>query len=138
MMARAWPLAILLVVAAGGCRPEAAEDWARLERMEQEIRALVLQGSCKGDAECAVLPLGAKPCGGPWGYLVYSPATVDTTQLFVLADAYTAYNLELNAKHGMASDCAIQPEPQPACRNDRCVDELGLYDDGIPPGASVP
>lgn len=129
---------VALSLVAGACREEPGEDWQRLEAMEQEIRALVEAGECTADGDCTMIALGAKPCGGPWGYLVYSPATVDTVQLRALADAYTTFNVELNARHGTASDCALQPVPEPVCRDGRCVDALGLYDEGIPPGPGAP
>ena len=118
-----------------GCEddPSADKDLARLERMEQEIRDYIAVAPCSDSTVCAVVALGAKPCGGPWGYLVYSQATVDSAVLAEMAREYTEFNDLLNRRWGWVSTCDLARHPQVACRDGACVDTLHLYDDGIPP-----
>ncbi len=127
--------AAAVVVLLSGCGDEASEarDIARLEAMEQEIRALVGDAPCADSTDCTAIPLGAKPCGGPWGYLVYSRSSVDSARLATMAREYTEYNAELNQRWGWISTCDLARMPRPACKDGRCVDVLGLYDRGIPP-----
>jgi hypothetical protein len=50
--------------------------------------------------------MGAKPCGGPWHYLVYSTRVADEDRLMALAESCNEVEAELNRKTGRMSDCA--------------------------------
>lgn len=133
---RALALSIAVLSTWGSsCRQTTSEkaDLARLEQMEQDLRVFIAAAPCSDSTDCAVVAVGAKPCGGPWGYLVYSTASVDSTELGRKARAYTDFNRLLNERWGYVSDCAVQPVPQPSCVDGRCVDLLELYDQGIAP-----
>ncbi len=130
-------LAVLAAIALSspGCDDEDSEarDIARLEAMEEEIRELIGDAPCADSTDCAVIALGTKPCGGPWGYLVYARSAVDSLELIARVREYTAYNDELNRRWGWVSTCDLAPLPRVACVDGHCVDTLHLYDHGIPP-----
>ena len=89
------------------------------------VRAAML--SAIGDAPCArseqcrAVPVGAKPCGGPRGYLAYSVTTTDSARLATIVGEYTRLDAENNRRTGAISDCSITPRPPVACTAGRCV-----------------
>ena len=126
---------VLLVVLLSACREsfDEAGDRARLDEMRQAILDLVADPVCEDPADCRFLGLGAKPCGGPWEYLVYSVATVDSVELAERVAEYNTFNAELNSRYGWASDCSVPPPPTPGCRDGRCVDLDALPAEGRSP-----
>lgn len=99
-------------------------DLALLAARRAEIEAFIGEPGCSGPGDCAALPLGVKPCGGPWSWLVYSRSAVDTLELQTLVTDYNSLNADLNQRWGWVSDCAMTPSPALACRDGVCVDTL--------------
>jgi hypothetical protein len=97
-----------------------ARDFAKLAEMERQIDAMIEDRSCAEDGQCRLMPFGAKPCGGPWTYKVYSAATVDPVTLSARVEVYNAYNRELNVKYGLISDCSFALMPDVGCIDGRC------------------
>jgi len=85
------------------------------------IRALVAIPSCSADAQCKTLALGARPCGGPEGYLAYSTARTPEAELRTLGELYQGERLAANQRAGMMSDCRVQPDPGAVCRAGACT-----------------
>jgi hypothetical protein len=118
----------LLVVAsllAFGCReeqPTEAGDDAQLKSMRAEIEALVGTPSCDDSSGCATLAFGAKPCGGPWRYLVYSRSRADLATLTRKVDEYNRFEAEVNQRYGRVSDCMAVLPPRVGCVGGACVD----------------
>ena len=112
------------LVAVAGCDGESSEirDQATLDAMRQEIEALIGTPDCDDVSSCALLPFGAKPCGGPWSYLVYSKTTVDEAELENLVARYNAFEAEVNRRYGRMSDCSVPPQPVLGCVDGTCVD----------------
>jgi hypothetical protein len=101
---------------------EEARDWARLERMGDDIRALIGDPLCTGSPECRVIGFGSKPCGGAWEYLIYSVSTVDTVELARRVAEYNEFEAVLNRRYDRYSDCSVPNPPNVGCRDGRCVD----------------
>jgi hypothetical protein len=97
-------------------------DRARLEEMHQDIVEFVGEPTCSGSEDCRFIAFGAKPCGGPWEYLIYSASTVDTLELQHMVETYNRFNDELNRRYGWVSECSVPPVPNLDCREGRCVD----------------
>ena len=110
-------------------------DRRRLERMRAEIDEMVAQGACDGlekpcgaptceDAEedCRYIGIGAKPCGGPWEFLVYSARTVDEETLRKKVEAHNKHEDRMNRTYGYASDCSLPNPPEIGCVEGRCAD----------------
>ena len=96
-------------------------DRARLAKMETEIDELIGEATCKDAKECRVMAFGAKPCGGPWSYKVFSMSSVDSTALADQVDDYNKFNQTLNDRYGWMSDCAVVMPPNVDCVEGRCV-----------------
>ena len=128
----------LLIVGAllfgGASPPESVEtpqdsDRARLQAMEEQIKLLIGDATCEADIECRSVPVGAKPCGGPWTYRIYSTRVTDSGKLLERVAAHRALDAELNRKYGRTSDCSAVSEPAVTCREGRCAKA------GVPSGS---
>ena len=127
-MSRMIPVIIMIVCVASlaACKDDdpvfdQAADRATLEKMEAQIDTLIMKGTCTDSEDCRSIAFGDKPCGGPWGYKVYSVSGVDTLQLAGMVDAYFIFNRKLNERHGWMSDCMVVMPPNIDCVEGRCV-----------------
>ena len=99
-----------------------SDDLARLAALKTEVLLLVGEAECSDIGECRSFPLGAKPCGGPWEYLIYSITDSDTLKIKEKAEEYNEWNRVLNSRYGYESDCGMTEEPQLLCLSGKCVD----------------
>ncbi|MFW6040036.1 MAG: hypothetical protein ACOC9N_03055, partial [Gemmatimonadota bacterium] len=78
-------------------------------------------------ASCRAIPFGAKPCGGPWTYLIFSVERTDSAELASLVERYNAAERRLNELEGRMSDCSVPTRPTLDVRDGRCtaVDAAG-------------
>lgn len=76
---------------------------------------MIGDAACRDDSQCRVMPLGAKPCGGPEAYVAYSTARTDERQLEALASRYREARSARNQRLGLVSDCSVVPEPAVRC-----------------------
>jgi hypothetical protein len=52
-------------------------DTERLEELRRMIEQEIGIPYANEPTQCKLIPFGSKPCGGPWGYLVYSTLKTD-------------------------------------------------------------
>ena len=110
------------IVIAGVVIPAVASDTReRLTHLHNKIKVEV--GTCRAESvdECRAIAFGAKPCGGPWRYLIYSTATSNEDRLRKLVAEYNALERKLNAEEGRASDCRAVGPPKVALSRGICV-----------------
>jgi hypothetical protein len=74
----------------------------------------------KDSAQCGVLPMGAKTCGGSTRYVAYSRQVSDSQLLSMLADQYTRLQFARNVLTQAISDCSISQPPTVLLINGRC------------------
>ncbi len=98
------------------------DDLAQLAALKKEILSLAGEADCSGIGECKLLPLGAKPCGGPWEYLIYSTAGTDSMKIREKVDEHNKLNEVINKRYGYMSDCMVVEPPILVCVNGKCVD----------------
>lgn len=96
---------------------------ARLAVMRQEVDALV-GDACGAIEDCRYVGIGAKPCGGPWAYTIYSTVATDSAALAERIGAYYAFEADINQRYGYISDCSVPNPPWLSCEALRCVDLL--------------
>ena len=120
--------AIGVLLAGLACAPRTQEqgaatsvDTISLSVLRDTILTEVGGARCAGDGDCRTIAFGAKPCGGPWSYLVYSASQSDSVSLAGAVARYNAIERELNRKEGRASDCQMITPPRVACIEARCV-----------------
>ena len=88
--------------------------------MRRQIDALVGDAAGASIADCRYAGLGAKPCGGPWEYIVYSASSTDSTALAERLTAYGAFEAEMNERYGYVSDCSVPNIPVLTYTDGRC------------------
>ena len=98
-------------------------DRAILMEMRGEIDALIGEAAGTSIADCRYAGLGAKPCGGPWEYIVYSVSSTDSTALADQLAVYDAFEAEINERYGYVSDCSVPAIPVLAFKDGRCIAE---------------
>jgi len=100
----------------------ASEDGDReiLDRLFDAIISYIGTPYCDDCEQCRVIGYGAKPCGGPWGYLIYSSATLDEAVLEGLIAAHRSFESYMNAKYGYTSTCDVPPVPAVTCFGGEC------------------
>jgi hypothetical protein len=89
--------------------------------LDREIKAIIGAAACANDNECRVIGYGAKPCGGPGGYLSYSEKNTNVTLLEQKVSEFNALGRELNRRTDIMSDCMVVPKPRVSCIENRCV-----------------
>lgn len=102
---------------------QVTSDEARylLDLQKAAIYNYVAEFSCTEDGSCLTMPLGAKPCGGPWEYLVY-PSSVNEAELEKMVSDYFEAESAYNLAYGIISDCSVASPPDSIyCSADKCV-----------------
>ena len=95
-----------------GCDEDELADWELLELRQMEILLIIGEPQCNNVVDCRYIAFGAKPCGGPRAYLVYSMEATDSTDLARAVAMYTTEDARLNRALGLASDCSLVAPPQ--------------------------
>ena len=107
-----------------------SDDLAKLADIRNEISVIVGEAACSEQPECRLIGLGAKPCGGPWEYLIYSSVETDTTGLKEKVKEYNDWNLVINKRYEYVSDCTMAELPEVACIEGKCIDRDKVTGDG--------
>lgn len=96
----------------------------------EEIAQLIDEevGSADADSadQCNIIPIGVKPAGGPWGYLVYSNKSTDEEKLKKLVDRYNKLDEKRNIEQDAFSTADFATEPELTIKNGRCHGQ-GIY-----------
>ena len=103
----------------------------KIEEMNLEEVAKAIDqevGKARADrvSQCAILPIGAKPCGGPWGYLVYSKKESNESRLKKLIERYDKLDEIRNIEEGRVSTCDVAQPPDLIIENGSCKGD-GAY-----------
>ena len=122
------PVACVLIaatVATCSPKPQATANPAAEDQSLDSLRAIVLQligePMATSVAQCRLIALGAKPCGGPRAHLVYSMEATDSTRLARAVALYTSEDARLNQELGRTSDCRLVTPPQITFAAGRCA-----------------
>lgn len=86
-------------------------DWAAIEALENQAKAIAKTTGCARDAECRSAPVGNRGCGGPRYYIAYCAATTDSVALFRKLDEVKAAENAFNAKYNVVSTCEFRMPP---------------------------
>lgn len=97
-----------------------------IEEVAEAIDKLVGQAEANSEEQCALLPIGSKPAGGPWGFLVYSEKEMDVEKLQALVDRYNLLDARRNEESDSFSTADVATEPVLKIQNGRCIGE-GRY-----------
>ncbi|HSK71734.1 MAG TPA: hypothetical protein VK892_08570 [Pyrinomonadaceae bacterium] len=95
-------------------------DKDKLTKLKKAIDAQIGKPKAKRSAQCRVIAFGAKPCGGPRTYLVYSTLKTNESKLERLVNEYNSLEDKYNKENDLASDCMMVTEPEVALHNGMC------------------
>ncbi len=84
--------------------------------LHAKVVELIGEAGCEGQGECRAVGIGAKPCGGPESWLAWSTRTTDSRALQDAVQALAQARIAENKAAGLASDCAMRPDPSAVCR----------------------
>ena len=120
---RVWVIAAITAACHGGkaVPPPVVHGEDSLVGRRAAVLALVSKPRCERVDQCRAAPLGAKPCGGPWSYVVFSTATTDSVRLAKAAAEYTALEVDQNRRAGVVSECQFVTAPKLSCSQGYCV-----------------
>ncbi len=114
----AWVLAVvpctLLSLNAQG------ESEACMQQLRLAIDVAIGDPRANSVNQCRVIALGAKSCGGPSEYLVYSLEVTEDQTLRDLVGEYTRCEQDRNERLGTMSDCEFVKQPQLTIKDGRC------------------
>lgn len=79
-------------------------------------------GSARAETvdHCDIIPIGVKPAGGPWGYLVFSAEISDREYIEKLVEQYNKLDAERNRDNGLMSSADYATEPSLILTNGAC------------------
>lgn len=95
-------------------------DKDKLTKLKKTIDAQIGKPKAKRSAQCKVIAFGAKPCGGPKTFLVYSTLKTNRSKLERLVNEYNSLEDKYNKENDLASDCMMVTEPEVAFQNGMC------------------
>lgn len=96
-------------------------DWAAIEKIEGEAKAIVKAAGCSASSECRTAPVGSRACGGPRYYLTYCSKTTDSAALFRKLDEVARAEQAYNRKYELVSTCEMRMPPAVALSGGSCV-----------------
>jgi hypothetical protein len=143
-------LCLSLVVSFGFSLPAAKAEGpqkidkniAQRARLNDEVLRLSQPLKCSADSDCASLPMGSKPCGGPWKYVLYSKKNAKVPALKKKLTDYNKLDQKINEATEVMSDCSVALEPVAKCVKSVCTDtananaenaKAGFENVGVPP-----
>lgn len=97
------------------------EDNAVLKQLAEELYTISGSLNCNSSDNWKIAPMGAKPCGGPQGYIAYR-SDIDETCFLKKLSYFKDQVLFYNQKYQLFSDCSVPPQPKGvACVNNKPV-----------------
>lgn len=107
---RGWPI-LGLLAGLSACATATPEPLSPLA----QLQTLTAAPHCTTDSQCRTLPVGARACGGPSRYLVWSTRVNREVELQALAAQVTAQEKAALAASGRMSICQVLPDPGAHC-----------------------
>ncbi len=98
-------------------------DWAAIEKIEAEAKALALTTGCAASGECRAAPVGSRACGGPRYYLPYCAKSTDSAALYRKLEAVTKAEQAFNAKYQIVSTCEFRMPPEVGVTGGACKEQ---------------
>lgn len=111
----------LMACSQAGSKDESTTAKNKPVDYQQQIQAAIADKSCNSDADCALVEVGAKPCGGPETYEPYSKPNVDEARLQELAVAYKKERQDYFKDNQIMGICVVTPKPSVSCVNNQCI-----------------
>lgn len=91
------------------------------EKTLANLMAEIKANNCQKVSGCALVGIGAKPCGGPDSYAVYSKNSSNIESIKQLAHQYQQQMEQYYKDNSIMGICVVTPKPGVACQNNQCV-----------------
>ncbi len=91
-----------------------------LNKLKKEVDRAIGKPRAKRLNQCRVIAFGAKACGGPKTYLVYSNSQTNENKLKRLVNKYNFLEEKINKENNVGSDCMFIGEPKVTLVNGLC------------------
>lgn len=91
------------------------------EAILKEIRSLAGIARASHPAQCKIVGIGPKPCGGFERHMIYSTEHAQENEMLQAVQEYNALRKQHHEQSGMVSDCQYQPAPQVTLSSGMCV-----------------
>lgn len=92
---------------------------ANLDKLNSELNAIAENNSCNASFQCKVAAVGARACGGPSRYVVYSTLNNSQEQVQMLVAQITDVEQKV-AEQGGINDCSPVIPVQTLCLQQQC------------------
>lgn len=89
----------------------AQQDMQLLNKLWDEIYAMSGSSNCQRANEWGIIPVGSKPCGGPWTYIAYR-LEIDIDCFLRKVNNYNQQQKKYNTKYSIMSNCMVEPMPK--------------------------
>lgn len=86
-------------------------DWAAIEKLEGEAKAIAKTSGCQASSECRTAAVGSRACGGPRYFIPYCAKATDSAALASRLDAVAKAEQAYNTKYQIASTCEMRMPP---------------------------
>ena len=86
-------------------------DWAAIEKLEGEAKAIAKTAGCSASSECRAAPVGSRACGGPRYYIAYCAKSTDSAALYSKLDEVAQAEQAYNRKYQLVSTCEFRMPP---------------------------
>jgi hypothetical protein len=100
--------------------PTKETDWAAIEQLEVQAKAIAKTEGCSSVSECRAAPVGSRACGGPRYYISYCARTTDSAALFSKLAEVAKAEQAFNKKYQIASTCEFRMPPAPSLSGGAC------------------
>lgn len=96
--------------------------------LQETLRQYLQRTAADSRDQCALIPYGHKPCGGPDHYIVYSQQGMsdgDIAELEKQVKRYNQLDAFMDSSRNIVSNCQVTPEPEIQFENGRCTQSSG-------------
>ncbi|MGX5913541.1 hypothetical protein ACR0ST_02230 [Aliidiomarina sp. Khilg15.8] len=96
--------------------------------LQETLRQYLQRTAADSRDQCALIPYGHKPCGGPDHYIVYSQKGMtagDIAELEKQVERYNQLDAFIDSSRNIVSNCQVTPKPEIQFQNGRCTQSEG-------------
>ncbi|GAA60960.1 hypothetical protein P20652_2832 [Pseudoalteromonas sp. BSi20652] len=111
---------ILLLSGCASTLTSSNKQSKNLSDLNYDLSNMVSNNSCTASFQCKILEVGARACGGPSKYAVYSTLNTSQEEAEQLAQQITKQEKIQNKAQGL-TDCSPVLEVQSLCINQQCL-----------------
>lgn len=112
-------MSLLLLSGCNSTKPSGTNQNSSLSALNEQLNEIVSNNSCTASFQCKVLEVGARACGGPSKYVVYSTLKNSQEQAENIAQNITQQERQINDSPS-ASDCSPVLKVHSLCIDAQC------------------